>query len=185
MEKKFSGLVADLGNALPTHGQMFDIGREDDKEFFKNQVQSPNTIFSSNQALPALGQFLGQADQQGLFDPAKDFARQFVQKNIFKKEKEDSNENILETNMNKKDESKNFLNKFKPNINVGLSGFNLEKQFGDSDQGLYGGLNVNQRFGGDTTVGGNVGLRKGAADFNVGADSKGGLTAKAGLSLSF
>tara|TARA_Y100001972_G_C7455518_1_gene232821 strand:+ start:54 stop:545 length:492 start_codon:yes stop_codon:yes gene_type:complete len=155
MEKKFSGLVADLGSGLPTHGQMFDYGREDDKEFFKNQVQSPTTIFSSNQALPAIGQFLGQANQQGVFDDVKDkgysMLKSFVN-NRFSSNKDNEVDNVNTNSVT--DKFQNFkkgfnkLNDF--GIDLNTSGIGFSKEFKDENKFLRG--SINQQFGGDTSV---------------------------------
>ena len=155
MEKKFSGLVADIGNTLPVHGQTYDFGQEDDKEFFKNQVQQPSTIFSSNQALPAVTQFLGQANQQGVFDGVKDkgysMLNSFVN-NRFGSNKDNKDDNVNTTSVT--DRFQNFkkgfnkLNDF--GIDINTSGVGLSKELKDENKFLRG--SINQQFGGDTSV---------------------------------
>ena len=154
MEKKFSGLVADIGNTLPTHGQMFDFGKENNKEFFKNQIQSPSTIFSSEQALPAVTQFLGQANQQGVFDDAKDKGLSMLKSFVNNRFGSNKDNEVANVNTNSvTDKLQNFQKRFNKlndfGINVSTSGIGLSKEFKDENKFLKG--SINQPYGGDTS----------------------------------
>tara|TARA_Y100000592_G_C5424934_1_gene295188 strand:- start:176 stop:574 length:399 start_codon:yes stop_codon:yes gene_type:complete len=121
-------------------------------------------IASSNQGLNVLGQFLGQVDQQGVFDPAKEFLKDKA-KNLIKRESTNKNNEIptdSPTNNNQLtviEKGQNLINKVKNlPIDISTKGVGFEKTFGDKDKGFNATIFGRQDFGKPTDYGAQVGF---------------------------
>jgi len=126
--------------------------------------KQPTEIASSYQGLDVIGQFLGQADQQGVFDPAKEFLKNKA-KNLIKKE---STNNKNETNTGNQtdntqlsviEKGQNLINKVKNlPIDVSTKGVGFEKTFGDKEKGFNATVFGRQDFGRPTDYGAKLGF---------------------------
>jgi len=107
-------------------------------------------IASSNQGLPILGQFLGQADQQGVFDPAKEFLKNKAMNLINKNSTIDSNETTFnnqseDSNTGFIEKGQNIYNKFQNlPLDLSTSGVGYTKRVGDENR--YGEFSVKKPF---------------------------------------
>jgi len=107
-------------------------------------------IASSNQGFPILGQFLGQADQQGVFDPAKEFLKNKAMNLINKNSTIDSNETTLnnqseDTNTGFIEKGQNIYNKIQNlPLDLSTSGVGYTKRVGDENR--YGEFSVKKPF---------------------------------------
>jgi len=107
-------------------------------------------IASSNQGLPILGQFLGQVDQQGVFDPAKEFLKNKAMNLINKNSTIDSNETTLnnqseDTNTGFIEKGQNIYNKIQNlPLDLSTSGVGYTKRVGDENR--YGEFSVKKPF---------------------------------------
>tara|TARA_R100001440_G_scaffold63681_1_gene83958 strand:- start:117 stop:506 length:390 start_codon:yes stop_codon:yes gene_type:complete len=110
-------------------------------------------IASSNQGLPILGQFLGKVDQQGVFDPAKEFlkdkAMNLINKNsaidsnetTFNNQSEDSNAGFIERGQNIYNRIQNLP------LDLSTSGVGYTKRVGNENR--YGEISVKKPFNDD------------------------------------
>ena len=107
-------------------------------------------IASSNQGFPILGQFLGQADQQGVFDPAKEFLKNKAMNLINKNSTIDSNETTFnnqseDTNTGFIEKGQNIYNKIQNlPLDLSTSGVGYTKRVGDENR--YGEFSVKKPF---------------------------------------
>ena len=107
-------------------------------------------IASSNQGLPILGQFLGQVDQQGVFDPAKEFLKNKAMNLINKNSTIDSNETTFnnqseDTNTGFIEKGQNIYNKIQNlPLDLSTSGVGYTKRVGDENR--YGEFSVKKPF---------------------------------------
>ena len=121
-------------------------------------------IASSNQGLNVLGQFLGQVDQQGVFDPAKEFLKNKA-KNLIKRESTNkSNETSTGSETDNKqlsvvEKGQNLINRVKNlPIDISTKGVGFEKTFGDKDKGFNATVFGRQDFGRPADYGAKVGF---------------------------
>tara|TARA_B100000963_G_scaffold256927_1_gene225396 strand:+ start:1097 stop:1486 length:390 start_codon:yes stop_codon:yes gene_type:complete len=110
-------------------------------------------IASSNQGFPILGQFLGKVDQQGVFDPAKEFlkdkAMNLINKNsaidsnetTFNNQSEDSNAGFIERGQNIYNRIQNLP------LDLSTSGVGYTKRVGNENR--YGEISVKKPFNDD------------------------------------
>ena len=107
-------------------------------------------IASSNQGLPILGQFLGQVDQQGVFDPAKEFLKNKAMNLINKNSTIDSNETTInnqseDSNTGFIEKGQNIYNKIQNlPLDLSTSGVGYTKRVGDENR--YGEFSVKKPF---------------------------------------
>tara|TARA_Y100001972_G_scaffold42724_1_gene52641 strand:+ start:780 stop:1178 length:399 start_codon:yes stop_codon:yes gene_type:complete len=121
-------------------------------------------IASSNQGLNVLGQFLGQVDQQGVFDPAKEFLKNKA-KNLIKRESTNkSNETSTGSETDNKqlsvvEKGQNLINRVKNlPIDISTKGVGFEKTFGDKDKGFNATVFGRQDFGKPADYGAKLGF---------------------------
>ena len=121
-------------------------------------------IASSNQGLNVIGQFLGQADQQGVFDPAKEFlknkAKNLIKRESTSKNNETSTDSLTNNNqLSVIEKGQNLINKVKNlPIDVSTKGVGFEKTFGDKDKGFNATVFGRQDFGRPTDYGAKLGF---------------------------
>ena len=120
-------------------------------------------IASSNQGLPILGQFLGKVDQQGVFDPAKEFlkdkAMNLINKNsaidsnetTFNNQSEDSNAGFIERGQNIYNRIQNLP------LDLSTSGVGYTKRVGNENR--YGEISVKKPFNDDIEARFDFGLK--------------------------
>ena len=130
--------------------------------------------------------FIQAADAVGTFDPLRqgieDTKNKLLNKAFKKKEiNNQSSSNEINNSMDMSIDGDNNSNKnlksvLMPNVKLTSSGFlpsgvNVNKQFGDRNEGFYASGNVNQQFSGDRNVQLEGGFNKG--NFSATADLKG------------
>ena len=120
-------------------------------------------IASSNQGLNVLGQFLGQVDQQGVFDPAKEFlknkAKNLIKRESTNKNNETSTDSPTNNQLSVIEKGQNLINKVKNlPIDVSTKGVGFEKTFGNKDKGFNATIFGRQDFGKPTDYGAKVGF---------------------------
>ena len=115
--------------------------------------KQPTEIASSNQGLNVLGQFLGQADQQGVFDPAKQFlkdkAKNLIKKESTTKSKETSTGSTIDNNQSSFIErGQNIYNRIQNlPLDLSTSGVGYTKRVGNENR--YGEISVKKPFNDD------------------------------------